>query len=244
MAENRPPVPAIEIEGLSKAFGRSQVLRRLELSVPWGERLTVLGPNGSGKTTLIKVLATLTRHDHGTVRVAGLDVARRGQSVRRMVGVVTHSPLLYDQLTGHENLTFCGRMFGLDRLGERIVSAAGQMGMTARLHQRVSTLSHGLRKRLTIARALLHEPRLLLMDEPESGLDQEALAMLDAVIGDPEHPTRTILMTTHNLERALSVGQRLAILARGEIAYQEHVDSSTGAAGLRDAYRRHTGAVL
>ena len=244
MAENPPTGPAIQIEGLSKAFGRSQVLRGLELSVPWGERLTILGPNGSGKTTLIKVLATLTRPDRGTVRVGGLDVTRRGQLVRRMVGVVTHSPLLYDQLTGHENLTFFGRMFGLDRLSERIASAAEQMGMTARLHQRVSTLSHGLRKRLTIARALLHEPRLLLMDEPESGLDQEALAMLDAVIGDPAHPTLTVLMTTHNLERGLAVGQRLAILARGEIAHLEDVDSSTGTDALRDLYRRHTGAAL
>ena len=244
MAENPPTGPAIQIQGLRKAFGRSQVLRGLELSVPWGERLTILGPNGSGKTTLIKVLATLTRPDRGAVRVGGLDVARQGQSVRRMVGVVTHSPLLYDQLTGHENLTFVGRMFGLDRLSERIASAAEQMGMTARLHQRVSTLSHGLRKRLTIARALLHEPRLLLMDEPESGLDQEALAMLDAVIGDPAHPTRTVLMTTHNLERGLAVGQRLAILARGEIAHLEDVDSSTGTDALRDTYRRHTGAPL
>ena len=244
MTETPPKGLAVEIKGLSKAFGRTPVLRGLELSVPWGQVLTILGPNGSGKTTLIKVLATLTRPDDGAVRVAGLDLARMGQRIRRVIGVVTHDPILYDQLTGYENLSFFGRMYGLDRLEGRIASAAEQLGVTARLHQRVGTLSHGLRKRLTIARALLHEPRLLLMDEPESGLDQEALEMLDAVVSDRGRPSRTVLMTTHNLERSLAVGQRLAILARGAIAYQEDVDSSTGAASLRDVYFRHTGAKL
>ena len=232
---------AIEIRGLSKAFGRTPVLRGLDLEVPWGQVLTVLGPNGSGKTTLVKVLATLARPDEGEVRVAGLDLKGQAERARRATGVVTHDALLYDELTGYENLRFFGRMFGLDRLDDRIADVAGRLGVVDRLQQRAGTLSHGFRKRLSIARALLHDPRVLLMDEPESGLDQEALQMLDRVVGDRANPDRTVLITTHNLERGLAFGDSLVILARGEVAYQESSVSSAGVDALRDAYFRHTG---
>ena len=233
---------AIEIRGLSKAYGRNPALRDLNLDVRWGEVVTILGPNGSGKTTLIKVLATLIRPDRGEVRVAGGDIARLGQRTRRIIGVVTHEPLLYAELTGRENLLFVSRMFGLDRSDDRIASVARQLGVVAVLDQRVGTLSNGLRKRLAIARALLHDPHVLLMDEPESGLDQEALAMLDAIIADSQGPPRTVVMTTHNLERGLALGHRMVILARGAIAFEEAVSPSSDAAALRDAYFRHTGA--
>ena len=232
---------AIEVSGLSKAYGRALALRGLELQVPWGEVLTVLGPNGSGKTTLIKILATLTRPDGGLVRVAGLDTAKAGQSVRRNIGVVTHDPLLYGDLTGYENLRFFARMFGLDRIEERIAVSAERMGASSRLELRVGTLSHGMKKRLSIARALLHEPLVLLMDEPESGLDQEALKMLEEVVSDRSVRFRTVVMTTHNLERGLALGHRMAILANGRIAYQESLESA-GTSAVRDAYSRYTGA--
>ena len=218
------------------------MLRRLDLDVPWGQVLTVLGPNGSGKTTLIRTLATLSRPDEGEVRVAGHDVAKLGHRARHLIGVVTHEPLLYDELTGHENLRFVGRMFGLDRLDDRIDRAAHRLGVEANLHQRAGTLSHGMRKRLSIARALLHNPPILLMDEPETGLDQEALAMLDAVVQDGARSSRTVVMTTHNLERGLALGHRLAILGSGGIAYQGTADTSMGASSLREAYFRHSGA--
>ena len=240
MTESPPKGLAIEIKGLTKAFGRTPVLRGLDLEVPWGQVLSVLGPNGCGKTTLIKVLATLTKRDAGTVRVAGADVARAGERVRRIIGVVTHDPLLYDDLTGYENLTFFARMFGLDRIEERIAAVAERMGLPARLHQRAGTMSHGTKKRFSIARALLHDPLVLLMDEPESGLDQEALGMLQEVVSNSAVPVRTVLMTTHNLERGLALGHRMAILAQGKIAYQESLDSA-GAAALRDAYFHYTG---
>ena len=139
-SEVAPQKLAIEVKGLCKAFGRTPVLRDLDLEVPWGEVLTILGPNGSGKTTLIKILATLTRSDSGTVRVGGLDVTRRGQRVRRLIGVVTHDTLLYDDLTGYENLKFFARMFGLDRIDERVFDVVERMGVSPRLHQRVGTL--------------------------------------------------------------------------------------------------------
>ncbi len=216
------------------------MLRDLDLEVRWGEVLTVLGPNGSGKTTLVKILATLTKPDAGAVGVAGADLLRSGRAVRRITGVVTHETLLYDDLTAYENLKFHARMFGLDRVDERIAEAAAKLGVSAGLHQRVGTLSHGMKKRFSIARALLHEPLILLMDEPESGLDQEALALLEAVVTDRSVAHRTVLITTHNLERGLALGDRMAILARGRIAYQESVDS-VGVETLRDAYFRYTG---
>ena len=243
-AATAPEGAAIEIRGLSKSFGRTPVLRKLDLEVPWGEVLTVLGPNGSGKTTLVKVLATLTRPDEGTVSVAGHDLARSGQGIRRIAGVVTHDPLMYDELTGYENLRFVCRMFGLDGADDRISSVAEQLGVTARLHQRTGTLSHGMRKRLSIARALLHDPLVLLMDEADSGLDQEALAMLDGILSDPTRPLRTVLMTTHNLERGLALGRGLAILANGGIAYHGPIDSSSTADSVKETYFRHTGAAL
>lgn len=242
-AQDRPASRglAIEVKGLSKAFGRTRVLCGLDLEVPWGQVLAVLGPNGSGKTTLIKVLATLTRPDAGLVRIGGLDVRRWGERVRRLIGVVTHDTLLYDDLTAYENLKFYCRMFGLDRVDERITSATERMGMSARLHQRVGTLSHGMRKRFSIARALLHDPLVLLMDEPESGLDQEALSRLEAVIADRTSPRRAVLLTTHNLERGLALGNRVAILARGRVAHEESL-SGAGPAAIRETYRRYTGA--
>ena len=236
-----PKGMAIEVKGLGKAFGRTPVLRNLDLDVPWGEVLTIVGHNGSGKTTLVKILATLTKPDAGVIRVAGVDLVRAGQSVRRVIGAVTHDTLLYDGLTGYENLRFFARMFALDRIEERIAAAARRMGVSARLHHRVGILSHGMKKRFTIARALLHDPLILLMDEPESGLDQEALTMLENVVSDPTAPFRTVLMTTHNLERALRYGHRMAILSHGRIAYQESLES-VGAAAVKDAYFRHSGA--
>ena len=180
--ERRPP--AIRAEGLSKAYGRTPVLRGLSLEAGWGETLSVVGPNGAGKTTLIRVLAGLTRPDEGSVEIAGLPLDRMGRLARRVVGTVTHEPLLYDGLTVRENLRFTGRMFSLDRLDPRVELAADRMGVRPRLDERVGTLSHGLRKRVSIARALLHEPSILLMDEPETGLDRHALGLLESVVGE------------------------------------------------------------
>ena len=231
---------AIEVKGLTKSYGRTQVLRGLDLKVRWGEVIAILGPNGSGKTTLIKALATLTRPDEGTIRIANLSTSRSGERIRRVIGVVTHDSLLYPDLTGYENLTFYARMFRLDSIDERVHRVTERMGMTSRLDQKVGTLSHGMQKRFSIARALLHDPLVLIMDEPESGLDQEALSFLDAVITDPEAPMRTVLITTHNLERGLALADRMAILSRGRIAHEESLESAAPAE-MREAYFRYTG---
>ena len=240
MASESSNKAAIEISGLSKSFGRTRVLRDLDLVVGRGEVLTVLGPNGSGKTTLISILATLAKPDAGEVLVAGAELGRSGRSARRAVGVVTHQPLLYDQLSPYENLTFFGRMFGLSRIEERIEAVSEVMAVTGHLHRRAHTLSHGIRKRVGIARALLHDPPILLMDEPESGLDQEALALLDELLLGSS-PRRSVLMTTHNLDRTIALGRRVAILSRGRVVYESPLDADV-AENLPETYARYTGA--
>ena len=145
-------LPAIQIKGLSKSFGEGPVLRNLDLDVGWGERFVLFGGNGSGKTTLIKTLATLARPDAGLIRIAGWDGRRQGTMLRRSIGVVTHQPLLYDELTGYENLRFYGRMYRVLDLDQRIRVVAAQVGVAQRLSARVRTLSHGMQKRLSLAR--------------------------------------------------------------------------------------------
>ena len=237
--ESGPPTPAIDVRGLRKSYGRTAVLRGLDLEVGWGETLAILGPNGSGKTTLIKTLATLARPDSGSVRVAGFEVTRHGKQARASMGVVTHDAMLYEQLTGSENLKLFGRMFNLDDVEERAARVADRLGMSSRISQRVGTMSHGMRKRLTIARALLHDPAILLMDEPESGLDQQALGILERIVAESAALGRAVVMTTHNLERGTELAQRVAIISRGRIAYHDSF-APLGVAGLRERYAELT----
>ncbi|MBI4299234.1 MAG: heme ABC exporter ATP-binding protein CcmA [Chloroflexi bacterium] len=234
---------AIKVKGLSKAFGRTGVLRNLDLEVPWGEFLAIFGANGSGKTTLIRTLASLTRPDSGQIDVAGLSSRREGEKIRTIIGVVTHNILLYEELTVYENLKFYGRMFALKDVDQRINDAVGQMGLSHRMHQRVRILSHGMQKRLSIARALLHHPSILLLDEPESGLDQEALGLLQKAIGITKGSLRAVLMTTHNVEYGLSMADRVAIIADGKIVHKESKET-LDVAGFRNTYLHFTGSAL
>ncbi|MBM3934918.1 MAG: ABC transporter ATP-binding protein [SAR202 cluster bacterium] len=241
--DSKTQAAAIEIRGLTKAYGRTMVLRGLDMDIPWGQVVTVLGANGSGKSTLMRILSSVTRPDGGAVRIGGMDLAKHGPALRRTIGVVSHDPLLYNDMSGYENLKFFGRMFSLDRLDERIAANAERLAITPRLHQRVGTLSHGWRKRISIARALLHDPLLLLLDEPESGLDQSALGVLEGIIRDRSNRDRSIIMTTHNLERGISIGDQVAIFSRGVIAFQQPVAAAAaGAEGIRRAYFEHVGA--
>ena len=247
-----PPGRALDVRGVTKSYGRVRVLDRLNLTLGWGEVLSVLGPNGSGKTTLVKILATLTIPDAGSVRVAGFDVDRSGGRVRRAIGVVMHDPMLYADLTARENLLFFCRMFGLDGAEARIAETVERVGLTHRLDQRVGTLSHGMQKRFSIARALLHRPKVLLMDEPESGLDQSAVSLLREVVETTKAGGGAVLLVTHNLEQAAALGDRVAILSRGRMVHVEEFDSERASpvdgeraddkrvAAIRAAYLRHT----
>ncbi len=230
---------AIEVQGLTKSFGNHLALNGVDLKVKKGGFLTVFGPNGAGKTTLIKVLATLSRPLAGTVRMAGLDLRDNSTEIRRKIGVVTHQTFLYEDLTAYENLKFYGRMYGVPNLEKQIHEVIAMVGLTARLHQRVRTLSRGLQQRLSIARAVLHNPTIMLLDEPETGLDQHATGMLREVL-DGLHE-RTVVMTTHNLERGLEMGDHMVILDQGKVVYEERKES-LDIASLQETYHLYTGA--
>ena len=214
---------AISVSGLSKSYGFHGVLSGLDMDVAAGEVLTVFGPNGSGKTTLLRVLATLSRPDAGQVVVNGFDIASESALARSTVGVVMHSSLLYGDLTGRENLRFWGRMFGVDGVEGRIDEVAERMDVAHRLDDKVRDLSHGLQKRVSFARALLHRPKLLLLDEPETGLDQNTLTIFEGLLADYRAVGGSVVMTTHSLERGLALSDRVAILGGGKFAF---VDSS------------------
>lgn len=232
---------ALEVKGLSKSYGPQGALRDLNLELAWGDFLTIFGPNGSGKTTLIKVLATICRPTLGNVRVAGFDLSSNPRAIRRNIGLVTHQPMLYADLTGLENLRFHGRMFGLKHLEDRIDRVADLMGVRSYLGRKVNILSHGMQKRLSLARAVLHDPPILLLDEPETGLDQEALNMLAHSLVISDRGRRTVLMATHSLELGIALGDSMAIMSGGRIAYHER-RADVDEAIFRRIYNNFAGA--
>jgi heme exporter protein A len=227
----------IEVHQLVKRFGPKAVLRGLEFRVEEGEFVALLGPNGAGKTTFLRILSSLSRQSMGTVRISGYHLPAQAAEVRRSLGVVSHLPLLYGDLTAGENLRFYGRMYAVPRLEARMAEVLEVVGLAARRGDLVRTFSRGMQQRLAIARAVLHDPDVLLLDEPHTGLDQDACAMLDAVLRQVSARGRTVVMTSHDLARAADLASRFDVLSRGAI------QASTRAAdlpqdGLLAFYRR------
>ena len=232
---------AIKVQGLTKSFGTRQALRGIDLEIESGKSVVIFGPNGAGKTTLIRILATIMNPSSGTILIDGLDLKSNAGEIRRKIGIVTHQTLLYNNLTAYENLEFYGRMFDVPEPKKRIGELVSLVGMTARLHDRVGTLSRGMQQRIAIARALLHKPTLLFMDEPETGLDQEAIPLIWDPVPDATGRKRTIILTTHNMERGFELGERLLILDKGKLVF----DCARGAldiAGLKETYQKCTKA--
>ena len=230
---------AVEVSGVTKDYGSHAVLKGIRLQVKAGEKVTIVGPNGAGKTTLLKILATISRPLAGTARVAGFDITREAVEVRRRIGVISHQPYLYNDLTVEENVKFYGKMYDVPDLEERVRLLAGKLGLLHRLHDQVGTLSRGLQQRVSIARAAVHDPPVMLLDEPDTGLDQQAAGMLRAVIEGVDGGRRTVIMTTHNLELGLSVCDRVAVLVNGRIVHTEE-RSSVVLEGFRELYYRLT----
>jgi len=208
----------IEVRRLVKNFGLKVVLRGLEFHAEPGEFVALLGPNGAGKTTFLRILASLSRPTLGEVRLAGFQLPSQAAAVRRILGVVSHQPLLYGDLTAEENLRFYGRMYGVSRLESRIADVLEMVGLSARRRDLVRHFSRGMQQRLAIGRAILHDPEIMLFDEPHTGLDQEAAAMLDGVLREVAAKGRTVVMTSHDLARASELATRIDILSKGVIA--------------------------
>ena len=207
----------IQVKKLYKRFGLKTVLRSLDFTVEQGEFVALLGPNGAGKTTFLRILASLSRPALGEVRVAGLLLPQQAAAVRHRLGVVSHQPLLYGDLTADENLRFYGRMYGVPELDRRITQVLEMIGLAARRRDLVRTFSRGMQQRLAIGRAVLHDPEVMLFDEPHTGLDQEACVMLDTVLSEVAVRGRTVVMTSHDLARAADLATRFDVLSRGQI---------------------------
>jgi len=214
------PSWAIEVRGLTKLFGEHHALRGIDLRVSRGEHLVVFGPNGAGKTTLVKILSTLVKPSSGGVSVDGIDIRDKSARIRHKIGLVSHQTFLYDELTIYENLKFYGRMYDIPNVEQQIHEVIAQVQMESRLHDRVSTLSHGMQQRVSLARAVLHNPSILFLDEPAVGLDPHASTLIRDILGNINIGSRTVVMTTHNLERGLELGDSVIILNKGKIVYQ------------------------
>ncbi len=214
---------AVEIEGLTKSFGHHFALQGVNLRVKKGEFLTVFGPNGAGKTTLIRILSTLTKSTSGNLRVAGFDL-EEGEELRRRIGVISHQTFLYDNLTAYENIRFYGGMYDVKNLKQRVEEVIEEVGLTSRMHELAGTFSRGMQQRLSIARAIIHQPTVLFLDEPYTGLDQHAAKNFKNLLEKLHTGERSIIMTTHDLSRGLEMGDRVAILVSGKIVYQEESD--------------------
>jgi len=233
--------PAVEVQGIAKRYGAQIALDSLDLCLDRNERLAVLGPNGAGKTTLIDVLATLVRPSDGTLRVMGYDSADAPDEVRRRIGVVAHQTYLYEELSARENLLFYGRLYGVQDLEARVETLLKLVDIFPRRHEPIANLSRGMQQRVALARALVHDPDVLLLDEPDTGLDQAHLDLLASLVQGRAIPARTVILTTHNLDRALELCGRVAVLAQGRLVYQA-ASAALDRAALHDAYRRLAGA--
>lgn len=229
----------ITLQNITKQYGLLPVLRGVELQVGQGEFVALVGPNGAGKTTLLRIVATLLKPTAGQVQVGGWPLPSHAERVRRHLGLVSHQPLLYGDLTAAENLHLTAQLYALPNPEQTVQDALQLVGLGRRAQDFVRTFSRGMWQRLSIARATLHNPDVLLLDEPYTGLDPAGSALLDELLHQQHVLGRTILMITHDLIHGLDVCDRIAILHRGRIAH-ELASTAVSAADLLELYRTQT----
>jgi ABC-2 type transport system ATP-binding protein/heme exporter protein A len=227
----------ISVKGLTKRFAGHVALHDIDLNIEQGEFVIILGPNGAGKTTLLKILETLVRPSYGSIKISGLELSRSAVEIRKKIGAISHESYLYDDLTVEENLHFYGKMYGLpeSELTVRIQTLLEQLHLEQRCMDRVSTLSRGMKQRLSIARSLIHDPDIILMDEPYTGLDLRSACDLDKMLLENSRKV-TVLMVTHDLERAFVICDRVIILSAGKIAVDMRKQEIASVEELRNVY--------
>ncbi|AZU63286.1 ABC transporter ATP-binding protein [Neobacillus mesonae] len=215
----------IEIKNLTKQADNKLILRGIDLTIHKGETVAILGPNGAGKSTLLKVLASLIKPTSGLVTINGLKWKRNYLQIKKMIGYLPHSSLLYDHYSPIENLVFFGNIYGINDVEQRAVRLVKEVGLSFFLNEPVKNFSRGMIQRIAIARAIIHEPEVLLLDEPHTGLDQGAISILNNVIISMKEKGTTTLMVTHDFKQAAEICDRIIILKNGRIADDFYIEN-------------------
>lgn len=228
----------INVQGLNKAYGRNKIFQNLDLVINYGEVCALIGINGSGKTTLLKILSTLTKPDSGSLSISGLTSRKNGEDIRKLVGLVTHNHLLYNQLTGYENLKFVGELYRVQNIDEKIKELSSLLKLDKVLDKRIGYLSHGFQKRVSIARALIHNPLLLLLDEPESNLDHLSKTVLFEMIKRFKESGKTILVTTHNIETIVNIADRILLVSKNKISLDQTINTPIDSQQIATIYKK------
>ena len=207
----------IQATGLTKIYGTRYALRGVNLKAERGEILGVFGPNGAGKSTLVRILAGQAKPTSGSVTICGHPLSSEAAQARACTGVVGHQTYLYDDLTAVENLRFFARMFGLRYNQQTLLERLARVGLRGREHEPVRHFSRGMQQRLALARATLHDPEVLILDEPYTGLDQQATLLLDELVQDFSRGGGTVLLVTHDVEHGLNIADRVLLLVSGRV---------------------------
>lgn len=226
---------AVEVRELTRTFGARKALDKVTFDLPRGAFLSIFGPNGAGKTTLVRVLTTLTAPSKGTAKVSGLDVVEDAVELRERIGLISHNPLLYPDLSAEENLRFFAEMYGVDDAADRVRELLLAVELDHRRLDLARTFSRGMLQRLSIARSLLHSPDILFLDEPYSGLDPHAVDIFDSLIAQIR-ANHTFVMISHDLSKGLELCTHALILARGSVvlsAPKEEIDEAEFSATYR-----------
>jgi heme exporter protein A len=236
-ATSAQPGAIVEVRELARSFGPRKALAGISFSLRAAECLALFGPNGAGKTTLLRVLAGLLKPSSGTARVSGIDLPA-GADVRSRVGLISHNTMLYEALSARENVEFAARLYSVPDRANRVDESLRRMSMVERANAPVRSLSRGMQQRVSIARAMVHAPELLLADEPYSGLDDSGARALTALLTELRAAGTAIIIVTHNLAEGLSVATHAAVMQRGRFARYDHraaIDVTTYSTVYREA---------
>jgi len=215
----------IHIENLSKSFGFQKVLDSINLQFDKGDFVTLFGPNGAGKTTLIRILSTIIKCDEGNILISDFEIKKEVQSIRKIIGLLSHDNFLYQNLTVLENLRFFGKLYNISNAEESISCKLNEIGVYSKRNELIRNLSSGMKQRVSIVRSLVHDPEIIFLDEPFVGLDIKGSENLLEIFKDFKKENKTALVTTHDLRLGLHECTKVVVLNKGEIKINERIEN-------------------
>jgi heme exporter protein A len=207
----------IQTKGLIKTIGDKMILRGINLSIKKGESVAILGPNGAGKSTILKIIAGLIKATDGEIKIDGMDFKKDSYEMKQKIGFLAHNSFLYDHLTPLENLKFFGKLYGVKDVETKAKQLVDEVGLGFFIHDPIRSFSRGMLQRIAIARAIIHDPEILLFDEPHTGLDQQAIKILNQVILKMKANGSTVIMVTHDFQQAVETCDRVLIFRNGKL---------------------------